>query len=178
MAVAHINKREVNILKFVECYHINSIWSLEKEKSPPQWTGQSFCAVDRCPVCGSIHITLCIYNPSSRAVLLYLRRLYCPSVHLGWTQTAPLGAFMPTTMWQSWHFACDWPPQLYSTAAIFSGLSPATKTLGRKKGDMKKKKKEKQRKQGTWLMAFFDLIFCHPRMDDCRLLMSTCPIEE
>lgn len=82
-----------------------------------------------------------IYNLSCRAVQLHLQRLYCPRVHLGWTQTAPLGAFIPTTMWLSWHFVCDWPPQLYSTAAIFSGLSLATKTLGRRKGDMKKENK-------------------------------------
>lgn len=81
-----------------------------------------------------------IYNPSSLAVQLHLQHLYCPRVHLGWTQTAPLGAFMPTTMWLSWHFVCDWPPQPYSTAAIFSGLGPAAKTLGRKKRDVKKKK--------------------------------------
>ncbi len=83
-----------------------------------------------------------IYNPSSLAVQLHLQRLYCPRVHLGWTQTAPLGAFMPTTMWLNWHFVCDWPPQPYSTAAIFSGLSLATKTLGKKKWDMKKENKE------------------------------------
>lgn len=83
-----------------------------------------------------------IYNPSSLAVRLHLQRLYCPRVHLGWTQTAPLGAFMPTTMWLNWHFVCDWPPQPYSTAAIFSGLSLATKTLGKKKWDMKKENKE------------------------------------
>lgn len=83
-----------------------------------------------------------IYNPSSCAVHLHLQHLYCPRVHLGWTQTAPLGAFMPTTMWLNWHFVCDWPPRPYSTAAIFSGMSLATKTLGRKKWDMKKENKE------------------------------------
>lgn len=61
---------------------------------------------------------------------------------LGWKQTALLGAFMPSTMWLSWHFVCDWSPQPYSAAAIFSGLSLATKTLGRKKWDMKKENKE------------------------------------
>lgn len=76
------------------------------------------------------------------AVHLYLQQLYSPRVHLGWTQTAPLGAFMPSTMWLIWHFVCDWPPQPNSTAAIFSGLSLATKTLGRKKWDMKKENKD------------------------------------
>lgn len=52
------------------------------------------------------------------------------------------GLFMPTTMWPSWHFVCDWPPQPQSTAAIFSGLRLATKTLGRKKWDMKKENKQ------------------------------------
>lgn len=61
--------------------------------------------------------------------------LYCHRVHLGLTQTIPLGggAFMVATMWPSWHFVCDRPPQPWSTGAIFSGLKPATKTLGRKK---------------------------------------------
>lgn len=83
-----------------------------------------------------------IYNPASLAVQLHLLCLYCLRVHLGWAQTAPLGAFMPTTMWLSLHFVCDWPPQPYSAAAIFSGLRLATKTLERKKWDMKKENKQ------------------------------------
>lgn len=126
--------------------------------------------------CGSLSVqpprlnTSYIYNPSSLAVPFHLQRLYCPGVHLGWTQTAPLGAFIPTTMWLNWHFVCDWPPQPYSAAAIFSGFSLATKTLGRKKRDVKKENKERD----WWL--FFDLIFCHPTtgmIADC-LRLSNC----
>lgn len=110
-------------------------------KSNDKWILESVGAVGVPPLWLNLS-HMYIYNPSSLAVQLHLLRLYCPRVHLGWTQTAPLGAFMPTTMWLSWHFVCDWPPQPYSTAAIFSGLRLATKTLGRKKWDVKKENKQ------------------------------------
>lgn len=42
-----------------------------------------------------------IHYLSTLALQLPLVRLYYPRVHLEWAQTAPLGAFMPTTMWLS-----------------------------------------------------------------------------
>lgn len=43
----------------------------------------------------------CVHDPSSRAVRIHLQHALRLRVHLGWTQTAPLGAFMLTTMWLS-----------------------------------------------------------------------------
>lgn len=175
MALRYAMWELLHSLKRVIHQHPSGLWEWIK-KSNAKWIWESVSVSVSVQPLSPLRLTLSymyIYNPSSLAVQLHLQRLYCPRVHLGWTQTAPLGAFMPTTMWLSWHFVCDWPPQPYSTAAIFSGLGPAAKTLGRKKRDVKKKEK-----QGKWLMALFDLIFCHPRMDDCRLLMAVCPIEE
>lgn len=69
-------------------------------KSNDKWILESVGAVGVPPLWLNLS-HMYIYNPSSLAVQLHLLRLYCPRVHLGWTQTAPLGAFMPTTMWLS-----------------------------------------------------------------------------
>lgn len=108
---------DVKVFKFLKIHHI-IILSLVCEWCVGAGTKQCSC----CP------LNTCTFTiPPPRCSVEM-----APECTFGCTQTAPVGAFIPTTMWLSWHFVCDRPPQPCSAAPIFSDLGLATKTLGRK----------------------------------------------
>ena len=101
MAVAHIKKCAVKVFEFFDHIIILTPSGPGTELRKVKLNGFEILSVQPLSPLQLNLSYMYICNPSYRAVQLHLQYLYCARVHLGWTQTAPLGAFMPTTMWLS-----------------------------------------------------------------------------